>query len=142
MFWRKRRNKLLMRRLAAHMNARRYDDVTPMLSACFSYIDAVGSRIDGPGEFIDAVRLLHLHVPDETVHFNNFSHDGDVLLITGEIASQQPEYCWSSLWRVTFSGDKIAEVEVFRENNAVSIPALYHRFQNQAEQVGLAVGSA
>lgn len=136
MFWRKRREKQLAMRIAAHLNAREYDALLTLLSDDFTYSDAVGSRIQGGEDFIDAVRLLHLHAPDETIHFKEFARDGDTLLIKGEIASHLPEFSWPSLWKVGFSDGKVSEVEAFRENNAVSIPALYHRFQAQAERAG------
>ena len=136
MFWRNKREKQLAMRIAAHLNAREYEAVLPLLSDDFIYSDTVGSRIYGGEDFIDAVRLLHLHAPDETIHFKEFARDGDVLLIKGEIASQQPGFSWPSLWKVAFAEGKVSEVEAFRENNAVSIPALYHRFQAQAARAG------
>lgn len=138
MFWRNKRKKQLAKCLAAHLNAREYEAVLSLLSDDFTYSDAVGSRIDGAEDFITAVRLLHFHAPDETIHFNEFARDGDVLLIKGEIVSRQPGFSSPSLWKVAFTENRVSAVEAFRENNAVSIPALYHRSQLQAQRAGAA----
>lgn len=138
MFWRNKREKQLAKRIAAHLNAREYDAVLPLLSDDFTYCDAVGSRIDGAEDFIAAMRLLHLHAPDETIHFKEFALDRDVLLIKGEVASQLPEFSSPSLWKIAFAEGRVSAVEAFRENNAVSIPAFYRRSQLQAVRAGAA----
>lgn len=113
--------------LVQALNAHAYDDIRPLLTDDFIYLDTMGSEISGPDGFIDTMRLLHQKVPDFQVELHGCSAVGGSLLVTGLIHSDNPDYASDSLWRVEFAGERMRELQAFRENNAASMSALIKR---------------
>lgn len=124
--WRRGKRRTAMR-LAAALNARRYERLDALVADDLLYLDTMSNAIEGRVAFVSANLRLHLDAPDLTIVLDDFSEAGGVLLVKGRTVSSAPDYCSDSLWRVKFSGKRISEIQAFRDHNAVSLPLLARR---------------
>ena len=111
-------------RVVRMLNERRYDALADILAEDFVFLDTAGSPIRGREPFLEAMREVHRQAPDIRIEVDEeFEQEGDVLT-KGRLVSAEPDYRSESLWRIKFAGDKVSEIQAFRDNNAVSVTRL------------------
>lgn len=125
--WLRRSKRRTAERLVAVLNARQYEKLGSLITEDLLYLDSMSNPLEGRAAFVSANLQLHRDAPDLTIVLDEFSEAGGVLLVRGRTVSSTPEYCTNSLWEVKFAGDRISHIQVFRDNNAISLPNIARR---------------
>ncbi len=125
--WWRRGKRRTAEQLVAVLNARRYEKLEGLVTEDLLYLDTLSNPLRGRAAFVSANLRLHRDAPDLTIVLDDFSEAGGTLLVRGRTVSSAPDYCSDSLWQVKFAGERISELQAFRDNNAISLPGIAAR---------------
>lgn len=125
--WPRRGKRRTAELLVDALNARRYEKLDALVIDDLLYLDTMSNPLRGRAAFVSTNLRLHLEAPDLTIELDDFSQSAGTLLVRGRTVSSVPDYCSESLWQVKFAGDKISEIQAYRDNNAISLPLLAER---------------
>ena len=116
MLWgRSRREKALVERFVAALNAHDADAIEPLLTEDFTYIDSWREGISGRDRVMAALRSLLTIDPDFAIAVDRMDWREPHVLMTGRVHSRQFGPDRRAVWQVRVEGSKIAEYQAWAE---------------------------
>lgn len=116
MFWgRSRREKALVERYVAALNAHDADAIEAMLTEDFTYIDSWREGVTGRDKVMAALRSLMQIDPDFGIEVDRMDWRDPHVLMTGRVNSRQFGPNRRAVWQVLVRDGKIAEYQAWAE---------------------------
>ncbi len=116
MLWgRSRREKALVERFVAALNAHDADALEALLTDDFTYIDSWREGITGRARVMAALRSLIMIDPDFGIEVDRMDWREPHVLMTGRVNSRQFGPGRRAVWQVTVRDGKIAEYQAWAE---------------------------
>lgn len=116
MFWgRSRREKALVERYVAAINAHDADAVESMLTEDFTYIDSWREGVTGRDKVMAGFRALLAIDPDFSIEVDRMDWREPHVLMTGRVNSRQFGLNRRAVWQVRVRDGKIAEYQAWAE---------------------------
>lgn len=116
MFWgRSRREKALVERYVAAINAHDADAIEAMLTEDFTYIDSWREGVTGRDKVMAAFRSLMQIDPDFGIEVDRMDWRDPHILMTGRVNSRQFGPNRRAVWQVLVRDGKIAEYQAWAE---------------------------
>lgn len=116
MLWgRSRRNRALVERYVAAINAHDADAIESMLTEDFTYIDSWREGVTGRDKVMAAFRSLMQIDPDFGIEVDRMDWREPHMLMTGRVNSRQFGPNRRAVWQVLVRDGKIAEYQAWAE---------------------------
>lgn len=116
MLWgRSRRDKALVERFVAALNAHDADTLEALLTEDFTYIDSWREGVTGRDKVMAAFRSLLQVDPDFGIEVDRMDWREPHVLMTGRVNSRQFGPKRRAVWQVLVRGDRIAEYQAWAE---------------------------
>ena len=116
MFWgRPRRDKALVERFVAALNAHDADTLESLLTEDFTYIDSWREGVTGRDKVMAAFRTLLAIDPDFGIEVDRMDWRDPHVLMTGRVNSRQFGPNRRAVWQVLVRGGKVAEYQAWAE---------------------------
>jgi limonene-1,2-epoxide hydrolase len=116
MLWgRSRRDKAVVERFVATLNAHDADALEPLLTEDFTYIDSWREGVTGRDKVIAALRSLLLIDPDFGIEVDRMDWRDPHVLMTGRVNSRQFGPNRRAVWRVLVRDGLVAEYQAWAE---------------------------
>ena len=116
MFWgRSRRDKALVERFVAALNAHDADTLERLLTEDFTYIDSWREGVTGRDKVMAALRSLLMIDPDFGIEVDRMDWRDPHVLMTGRVNSRQFGPKRRAVWQVLVRGGKVAEYQAWAE---------------------------
>lgn len=116
MFWgRSRREKALVERYVAAINAHDADAVESLLTEDFTYIDSWREGVTGRDKVMAGFRALLAIDPDFSIEVDRMDWREPHVLMTGRVNSRQFGLNRRAVWQVRVRDGKIAEYQAWAE---------------------------
>jgi hypothetical protein len=116
MFWgRAHKDKALVRRLVAAINAHDPAALEPLVSDDFTYIDSWREGVSGRDLVLHAIKPLFDSDPEFGVEVEKVSYRAPHVLMSGKVNSARFGSGRRAVWRVRCEGDQVAEWQSWAE---------------------------
>lgn len=116
MLWgRSRRNKALVERFVAALNAHDADRLESMLTEDFTYIDSWREGVRGRDKVMAALRSLIMIDPDFGIEVDKMDWRDPHVLMTGRVNSRQFGMGRRAVWQVLVRDGLVAEYQAWAE---------------------------
>lgn len=116
MLWgRSRREKALIERFVAALNAHDIDTLESLLTVDFTYIDSWREGVTGRDRVIAALRSLILIDPEFGMEVDRMDWREPHMLMTGRVNSRQFGWGRRAVWQVLVRDGKVAEYQAWAE---------------------------
>lgn len=116
MFWgRAYKEKALVARFAAAINAHDASALESMMTEDFAYIDSWREGVVGRDRVLTAIRKLFASDPEFGVFIEKSSYRAPHVLMSGTVSSIQFGENRRAVWRVLCQGDRVAEWQSWAE---------------------------
>jgi hypothetical protein len=112
---RARREKALVKRFVAAVNAHDPDLVEPLLTEDFTYIDSWREGVTGRDRVMEALRALIRIDPDFGIEVDTMDWRDPHVLMTGRVNSRQFGSGRRAVWQITTRGGRISEYQAWAE---------------------------
>jgi limonene-1,2-epoxide hydrolase len=116
MIWgRSRRDKAVVERFVAAVNAHDADALEPLLTEDFTYIDSWREGVTGRATVMAALRSLLLVDPDFGIEVDHMDWREPHVLMTGRVNSRQFGPNRRAVWQVTVRDGRVAVYQAWAE---------------------------
>lgn len=112
---RSRKEKALVERFVAALNAHEADAIEPLLTDDFSYIDSWREGVRGRDKVMPALRHLLSIDPDFGIEVDRMDWRAPQMLMSGRVNSSQFGGNRRAVWQITVRGDRISEYQSWAE---------------------------
>ena len=110
-----RRNKALVERYVAAINAHDADAVEALLTEDFTYIDSWREGVTGRDKVMAAFRQLAAMDPDFGIEVDSMDWRDPHMLMTGRVNSRQFGKARRAVWQILVRDGRIAEYQAWAE---------------------------
>lgn len=118
----------LIRDLASCLNERAYARLPDIVSEDIVIADVNARQFSGRDRMLSSEREYSRRIPDRKLVIETMHHYEDAVLVSGRFESRNVDVAGPAMWRVGFSGDKIARIDVTRADNQMTLPKFAAHF--------------
>ena len=123
---RKRRERCI-REFVADVNAGRHERMANFITEDFAYVDVSGHRTSSREEFLRMDREFREAAGNPQVQIDTLDHNGDEVLVRGQLTGGAEEVRGQTFWRISFDGDRIRRADVTRADGHITMPVFASR---------------
>lgn len=103
-----------VREMAAALNALDYDRVATIVTEDVVVFNVMGHRTEGREAFIEWDSVFRRGAGCPQIRIEDLIHNGEEVLVSGNLESKVPDVGGPTMWRVGFTGPLISQIEITR----------------------------